>query len=85
MPYSTVFTYKMKCLVCILAFMLSPMVNSYPVDVVCAPECNQNIITTAEFVNEWLNQSSRTGVHQLRNHKDTIVNVLLNSASTGVS
>ena len=61
--------------------MLS-VVNSYPVNMICVPVCNLNVTANAEFVNEWL---SATGIHQLRNHRGTVINKLLNDASTDVS
>ena len=51
---------------------------------VCVSLCNPNITTSIEFVNEWLNHSSATGLYQLHDHVGTVVNVLLNNASTDV-
>lgn len=62
------------------------VVNSYPVSMVCVPMCNQNVTASAEFVNDWLNHSSTTGLHQLhRNHRGSVISELLKDAQTGVS
>lgn len=60
------------------------MVYSYPVNMICVPGCYLNMTANAEFVNEWLHHNS-TGLHQLRNHKGTLVNDLLDYTSTDVS
>ena len=61
-------------------------VHSHPVDMICVPICNQNITASVEFVNEWLNHDSNTsGIHQLRNHKGTVVYRLLKDVDTDVS
>ena len=72
----------MKCLVYFISLTMLSVVNSYPVNMICVPVCNLNVTANAEFVNEWL---SATGIHQLRNHRGTIINELLNDASTDVS
>ena len=72
----------MKFLVYSIVLAMLSVVNSYPVNMICVPVCNLNVTANAEFVNEWL---SATGIHQLRNHRGTIINELLNDASTDVS
>ena len=72
----------MKLLVCFMGLTLLSVVNSYPVNMICVPVCNLNVTTSAEFMNDWL---SATGIHQMRNHRGTIINKLLNDASTEVS
>lgn len=61
-------------------------VNSHPVNMVCVPECNSNLTANVQFMNEWLNPDSNTsGIHQLRNHKDTVAYRLLENVDTDVS
>ena len=75
----------MKCIGCFIVLALLPVVNCHPINMICVPVCNPNITASAEFVNEWLNDSSPTGMYQLLNHKDTVTHELLNNASTNVS
>ena len=76
----------MKFLVYSVTLALVSVVNSYPVNMLCVPMCNLNVTANAEFVNDWLNHSSATGLHQLRNsHKGSVINELLKMARTGVS
>ena len=73
----------MKCLEYFISFTLLSVVSSLPVKMICVQVCNPEITATPEFVNEWL--SHTTGIYQLRNHKDTVVNRVLNEGSTDVS
>jgi len=76
----------MKLLECFITLtVLSSVVNSHPVNMICVPTCNPNITANVEFVNEWLNHSSNTGIYQLRNQIGTVVNKLLVNAQTDVS
>ena len=76
----------MKFLMYSIVLAMLSVVNSYPVNMICVPVCNLNVTANAEFVNEWLNHSSVTGLHQLRrNHKGAVINELLNIAETDVS
>ena len=75
----------MKFIECFIVLTLLSVVNCLPINMICVPVCNPNITVSVEFVNEWLNHSSATGVYQLRNHKDTVIHDLLNDASTDVS
>jgi len=75
----------MKLLGSFITLTLLSVVNSHPVNMICVPACNLNITANVEFVNEWLNHSNNEGIHQLCDHKGTVVNVLLNDASTDVS
>lgn len=60
------------------------MANSHPVNMICIPQCNANITANEKFVNEWLNLTSDTGIHQLRNREGTIINMLMESTCTHV-
>ena len=66
-----------------VSLTLLSVVNCLPVKMICVQICNPEITVSLEFVNEWL--SHATGIHQLRNHKDTVVNRLLKDGSTDVS
>lgn len=77
----------MKLLMCFSFIMvkLLSVVNCHPVNMICVPICNTNITADEELVEGWLNHSSTTGVHQLRNHKGTVVHRLLKEVLTDVS
>ena len=81
-----VHTCKMNIMKCFTILAVLSAVNSHAVDMVCVPECNSNITANVGFVNEWLNHDSNTsGIHQLRNHKDTVVYRLMEDVDTDVS
>ena len=65
--------------------MLS-VANSYPVNMVCIPSCNMEVTASEEFIQEWLDNGSDTGIHQLHTSMDmgTVINTLIN-VSTSVS
>ena len=75
----------MKFLNYFIALTWLSVVNTHPINMICVPACNSNITANGGFVNEWLNHNSTTGLHQLRRHKGTVVNVLLEDAFTDVS
>ena len=64
---------------------LLSVVVCHPINMICVP-CNPKLTVPAEFVNEWLNNSSNsTGILQLRNHRGTVVNRLLSDVNSEVS
>ena len=64
--------------------MMLSMTDSHPVNMICIPQCNANITASEKFVNEWLNHTSDTGLHQLRNSMGTIISMLMKTAFTDV-
>lgn len=73
----------MKVLEYFISLTLLSVVNSLPVKMICVQVCNEEITASSEFVDEW--ESHSKGLHQLRNHGDTVVNKLLIDGSTDVS
>ena len=59
------------------------MADSHPVNMICIPQCNPNITASEKFVNEWLNRTSDTGIHQLR-RTGTIISMLMENTCTHV-
>ena len=76
---------KMKLLRCLITLLMLIMTDSHPVNMICMPQCNANITASEKFVNEWLNRTSDTGMHQLRNNMGTIISMLMENAPTHVS
>ena len=70
----------MKVLEYFISLTLLSVVSSLPVKMICVQVCNPEITASLEFVKEWQGHNT-----QLRNHKDTVVNKLLNDGSTDVS
>ena len=77
----------MKLLECFIGLGMLSVANSYPVNMICITSCNMEVTAREEFIQEWLDNGSDTGIHQLHISvdMDTVINTLIRNVSTSVS